>query len=460
MNNNEIEKVDLALSNEEFYKRYGRKKTVGTYTLGCKVNQYETEAVTEIFENAGYLTVNFDEKADVYAINTCTVTGLSARKSRQIIRRTKSINNDAVVAVIGCYSQTAPDEVGNMPDVDIVMGTKERGKILEYIDEFIKNRIRINAVSNIMNAGKFEDLKIDRYKGRTRAFMKIQEGCSQFCTYCIIPYARGPVRSRPSKDVLAEVEKLAANGFKEVVLTGIHIASYGKGLKDMPLLDLIKKIHEVDGIIRIRLGSVEPSTVTKEFVVAARNLKKLCPHYHVSLQSGCDETLKRMNRRYTTAEYKKVIDLLRNNISDVAITTDVMVGFPGETEEEFKKTYKFLEEIDFTQIHVFKYSPRKGTPAASFDKQVDADIKEYRSNMVLKLSIQNTIKFNEKYVGKTLPVLFEQNVKSMEGFVEGLTANYIRVICKGNDKLKGSILDISIVRAESDYIIGEASNIL
>ena len=445
---------DLKLANEEFYKKHNRKKTISTYTLGCKVNQYETEAIIEIFENAGYLNVDFSDKADIYIINTCTVTGLSARKSRQMIRRAKSINQKAVVAVIGCYSQTAPEEIESMPDVDIIIGTKDRLRIFEFVEKYLSDNIRINAVSNIMNLREFEHLKIENYKEKTRAFIKIQDGCSQFCSYCIIPYARGPIRDRSSDDILAEVENLAANGFKEVVLTGIHIASYGKVSKDISLLELIKKIHSIDQIKRIRLGSLELSTINEEFTREAHELKKLCPHYHISLQSGCDETLKRMNRKYTTEQYKKSISLLRDNIKDVSITTDVMVGFPGETNEEFEKTYRFLKEINFTQMHVFKYSPRKGTPAALFENQISSDEKERRSHLVMELSDKNIEIYNKSYIGKVMLVLFEQETKTKDEFIEGYTENYIRVLCKGNNKLKGEIIDVLVLDAENDYLIG------
>lgn len=433
-------------------------KKVAFYTLGCKVNQYETEAMTEIFEKAGYEAVGFEELADVYVINTCTVTGLSARKSRQMIRRAKSINKEAVVAVVGCYPQTAPEEVEGMADVDIMLGTKERGKLLDYIETFKAQGTKLNAVSNIMKNSSFEELNIDRYKERTRAFIKIQDGCTQFCSYCIIPYARGPVRSRELEDVIREVQKLADNGFKEVVLTGIHIASYGKDLRNTTLLELIKKIHKIEGIERIRLGSIEPSTITEEFAESAGSLEKLCPHYHISLQSGCDATLKRMNRKYTTDEYKKVVQLLRDFVKDVSFTTDVMVGFPGESDEEFAQTYTFLEEIFFTQMHVFRFSPRKGTPAASMANQVDMASKENRSEKVLKLSERNTSCFNMRYIGKTMSVLFEQKVKDRDGFYEGLTANYIRVLCKGSEELKGTIQNVFMTGIEGDFIFGEIVN--
>lgn len=448
----------MSLSNEEFFGRYGRNKTVAAYTLGCKVNQYESEALLEIFENNGYDTVDFEEKADVYLINTCTVTGLSARKSRQIIRRAKSANDSSIVIAAGCYSQTAPGEVMEIPSVDLVIGTKDRSRILEFVSEIASKATRINAVGNIMEERSFEHLGIKKYNDRTRAFLKIQEGCTQFCSYCIIPYARGPVRSRSEEEVLEEISKLAEGGFKEIVLTGIHIASYGRDLKNTSLLQLLRKADKIEGISRIRLGSIEPTTITPEFVEAAVSMKKLCPHYHISLQSGCDATLKRMNRKYTTEDYRNGVKLLKDNIEGVAITTDVMVGFPGETEEEFLQTYSFLEEIGFAQMHVFKYSPRKGTPAAGYPDQVSSEVKEERSKKVLELAAELTLKFNSGFVGKTMPVLFEQEVKAMEGYVEGITANYIKVVCKSRDSIKnikGEIIEARLLKAQEDYVLGE-----
>ena len=432
----------------------GWMKKAAFYTLGCKVNQYETEALTGIFEGAGYEVVEFDDWADVYVINTCTVTNLSDRKSRQMIRRAKSKNEDAIVAVVGCYAQTAPDEVINIPGVNIVIGTKERGKILDYINEVEEGQDKISAVDSIMSTRSFEELNVDNYKERTRAYLKIQEGCSQFCAYCIIPYARGPVRSRLPGDVTGEVERLAGKGFKEIVLTGIHVASYGKDLKTTSLVDIIRRIHDIDGIERIRLGSVEPTTITEEFIQLAKEAPKLCPHYHLSLQSGCDETLKRMNRKYDTAKYREVVDLLRENIKDVALTTDVMVGFPGETEEEFGRTYEFLKEIGFAKMHIFKYSPRKGTPAAQFPNQVSPEVKEERSKRLIALSDKSMLDYNKAYAGRTMPVLFEQEVKNGDGFIEGLTANYIRVRCKGDYNYKGEILEAKLEEIEEDYMLG------
>lgn len=429
-------------------------KKVAFYTLGCKVNQYETEALTGLFEKSGYEVVDFNKSADVYVINTCTVTNLSDRKSRQMIRRAKSMNENSIIVVAGCYAQTAPEEVGNIPGVNLIVGTKERNKIIDYVKEIEKGRDKINIVGNIMATREFERLNIEAYKDRTRAFLKIQEGCSQFCAYCIIPYARGPIRSRLPEDVLKEVKRFAESGFKEIVLTGIHVASYGKDIKTTSLIDIIKKVHEIQGIERIRLGSIEPMAITQEFIQAAMELEKLCPHYHLSLQSGCDETLKRMNRKYTSGEYKNVVDLLKSKINDVSLTTDIMVGFPGETDEEFEKTCSFVESIGFLKMHVFKYSPRKGTPAADFTNQVSADIKEKRSERLIELSERMARKFNERYLGRSMPVLFEQEVKQKKGFVEGLTSNYIRVMCKGDSSCKGIIKTAGLVELKEDYILG------
>jgi len=430
-------------------------KKAAFYTLGCKVNQYETEAMAEAFEKAGYAVVDFEEAADVYVINTCTVTGLSSRKSRQAIRRAKQRNRNAVVVAVGCYPQTAKEEVESMSEVDIIVGTAERRRLPEYVEEFLNGGGRITAVGNIMKEYSFEDLSIEKYKSRTRAIMKVQDGCSQFCSYCIIPYARGPIRSRPAEEVLGEVRRLVEAGFREVVLTGIHIASYGLDLGQIRLPDLIRMVHDVDGIERIRLGSLEPTMITEGFVAEAAQLEKLCPHYHISLQSGCDETLKRMNRKYTTAEYAKAVDLLRDKIPDVSVTTDVMVGFPGETDEEFETTYRFLEKIRFAKMHVFKYSPRKGTPAARRSDQVDGRVKEERSERLIELSDRCQLEFNSSFLGRVMPVLYEQEDRDRKGWYEGLTPNYIRVLSKGDAGVVGNILPTRLVEAENDFISGE-----
>ncbi|MGE4284488.1 MAG: tRNA (N(6)-L-threonylcarbamoyladenosine(37)-C(2))-methylthiotransferase MtaB [Clostridia bacterium] len=452
-NNNE--KFNLALDSEEFYKKYGQKKAVSIFTLGCKVNQYETEAMIELFEKAGYETVDFDQYAHVYVINTCTVTNLGDRKSRQMIRRAKKLNEQSIVAVVGCYAQTAAEEISKISGVNLIIGTKDRAKIVDFINELEEKKEQINAVEDIMSNKEFENMHVTAYKGRTRAFLKIQEGCNQFCSYCIIPYARGPVRSRKPEDVVEEVQQLAQNGFKEIVFAGIHVASYGKDLKNTNLIDIIQRVHAVKGIERLRLSSIEPMTLSDEFVAAAVDLPKLCPHYHISLQSGCDETLKRMNRKYKTADYKAVVERLRKHFPDVAVTTDVMVGFPGETEEEFEKSRQFVDAIGFSKVHVFKYSPRKGTPAVDYPNQISSEEKEKRSKIMIELSERNEQKFHKRFLNTEMDVLFEQSVKDIDGSYEGLTANYIRVIAPASEKLEGRILKCRLNSLSREYINGE-----
>ncbi|MEF9992011.1 MAG: tRNA (N(6)-L-threonylcarbamoyladenosine(37)-C(2))-methylthiotransferase MtaB [Romboutsia sp.] len=428
-------------------------KKVAFYTLGCKVNQYETDAMLELFEKDGYIQVESEDYADVYVINTCTVTHMSDRKSRQYIRRVKKKNPNAIIAVVGCYSQVSPEEILEIEEVNLVMGTNDRRKIVEEINKIDVTK-KASTVDDIMKVKTFEDIEISQTNGKTRAFMKIQDGCDRFCTYCIIPYARGRVRSRDIDSIVLEVEKLVEKGYKEFVLTGIHVASYGKDLRDreIKLLDVIKKINDIDGIERIRLSSVEPILFTDEFVNEVKNMEKVCPHYHLSLQSGCDETLDRMNRRYTTKEYKEIVDRLRDNIPNVAITTDVIVGFPGETNDEFNKTYEFLKNIELSQMHVFKYSPRKGTPAATMENQIDPQMKQFRSDKLLNLSKENFEKFANKFIGQELTVLFEQNI--LENKYEGLTHNYIRVVVDSGKDIQGQIHNVKIVTVKNEYVEG------
>lgn len=431
-----------------------RKKTVSFYTLGCKVNQYETEAISSMFEQNGYEVVSFDENSDVYIINTCTVTNLSDRKSRQAIRKAKKLNRDSIVAVMGCYAQISSEEILKIPGVNLVMGTKDRTKIIEYVSRVEAGECRINAVDNIMTSRQFEELKVNTYKERTRAYLKIQEGCSQYCSYCIIPYARGPIRSRKPEDVIEEVMELSQNGFSEIVLTGIHLASYGKELKNTSLLDIIQELDKIEGIRRIRLGSIEPTTITEEFVAAAQKLPKLCPHYHLSLQSGCDNTLKSMNRKYTAEQYRNSVRLLKKHIPQVAITTDIMVGFPGETEEDFNASLDFAKEMGFSKIHVFKYSARKGTPAAEYKNQVEPEVKEARSEQMLSLSDQLEIKYLEQYIGKEMEVLYEQELQDKRGYIEGLTGNYIRVMAEGGGELKGNLAMTELTKVSGSLLEG------
>ena len=428
-------------------------KKVAFYTLGCKVNQYETEAMLELFEKEGYEKAETEDYADVYVINTCTVTHMSDRKSRQYIRRMKKKNPDAIIAVVGCYSQVSPEEILSIDEVNLVMGTNDRKKIVEEVKKIDASR-KVSTVDDIMKVKAFEEIEINKANGKTRAFMKIQDGCDRYCSYCIIPYARGRVRSRDLESIVKEVENLASNGYKEVVLTGIHVASYGKDIKDsdIKLLDVIKQINDIEGIERIRLSSVEPILFTDEFVEAVSTMDKVCPHYHLSLQSGCDETLKRMNRRYTTAQYKEIVDKLRKEIPNVAITTDVIVGFPGETEEEFEKTYNFLKDIELSQMHIFKYSPRKGTKAADMENQVSPQIKHERSEKLLQLNKENFMKFASKSVGKEFEVLFEQEVGDDK--YEGLTPNYLKTFVTCDEDICGKIMKVKITEVKDEYVEG------
>ncbi|MDR0879264.1 MAG: tRNA (N(6)-L-threonylcarbamoyladenosine(37)-C(2))-methylthiotransferase MtaB [Clostridioides sp.] len=428
-------------------------KKVAFYTLGCKVNQYETEAMIEIFEKDGYEHVDSHEFADVYVINTCTVTHMSDRKSRQYIRRMKKVNPDARIVVVGCYSQVSPEEILDIEDVNLVMGTSDRKNIVEALKNIDLNS-KHSTVDDIMKIKEFEDMEVKQTDDKTRAFMKIQDGCDRYCTYCIIPYARGRVRSRDIESIVSEADTLSKAGYKEVVLTGIHVASYGKDIRDdkLTLLDVIRRVSEVDGIERIRLSSVEPILFTDEFVEEIKSNKKLCPHYHLSLQSGCDDTLKRMNRRYTTTEYKEIVERLRSTIPDVAITTDVIVGFPGETEEEFESTYNFLKDIELTQMHVFKYSVRKGTPAAAMEDQIDPQIKHDRSEKLISLSKENFDAFRRRYIGRELDVLFEKNIESNK--YEGLTSNYIRVLAESDEDIEGQIKKVKIIAVNHDNLEG------
>ena len=428
-------------------------KKVAFYTLGCKVNQYETEAMLEMFEKKGYEGVDSEEYADVYVINTCTVTHMSDRKSRQYIRRVKKKNPNAIIAVVGCYSQVSPEEILEIDDVNLVMGTNDRRTIVEKV-ESIDCNTKLSTVDDIMKVKEFEEIEISQTNGKTRAFIKVQDGCDRFCTYCIIPYARGRIRSRDLNSIIDEVSNLANMGYREVVLTGIHVASYGKDLKDgSSLLTIIKAVAQIDGIERIRLSSVEPVLFTEEFVDEIKKIDKLVPHYHLSLQSGCDATLKRMNRRYTAEEYREIVDILRKNIENVAITTDVIVGFPGETNEEFSETLEFLKEIKLMHTHVFKYSPRKGTPAASMENQVDPQMKNLRSSTLLALSTKNFKEFAKDYIGKTMRVLFEE--KNNEGYYEGLTDNYMRIKVKSDTDIRDTFVDTVIKEAKDDFCIGE-----
>lgn len=429
-----------------------KKKTVAFYTLGCKVNQYETNAMKQKFIEKDYEIVDFEEAADVYVVNTCTVTNMSDRKSRQIIRRAKESNKNSLLVVTGCYAQVAKDELEKIEDIDIVIGNQEKKDIVTFVEE--KQKEKIEKVSDILYEKSFAEFGSSTYTDKTRAVIKVQDGCDRFCSYCIIPYARGRIRSRKPEEVIAEIEQLAKKGIKEVVITGIHLASYGKECNPhISLLELLEDINKIDGIERIRLGSLEPTLMTKDFIEGLVKLEKICDHFHLSLQSGCDETLKRMNRRYTAREFEEGIKIIRDNFPNVSLTTDVIVGFPGETEDEFSKTYEFLKRIKFYKMHVFKYSQRKGTKAAVMPNQITGEVKEERSNKLIELSNKNQKEQNQKYIGKEIDVLFEEQDGE---YIKGHTTNYIMVYVKSDDKaLEDTIRKVKITNALDEHLIGE-----
>ena len=430
-------------------------KKAALHNLGCKVNAYETEAMQHLLEEAGYEIVPFTQKADVYVINTCSVTNMADRKSRQMPHKAKKNNPDSIVVAAGCYVQTSEKEVLNDLSVDIVIGNDRKHDLVRLLEEYSLDSV--NDTVDDINDGKhdFEELFIDQTKEHTRAFIKVQDGCNQFCSYCIIPYARGRVRSRRFENVIAEVERLAANGFKEVVLTGIHLSSYGVDFEEaVGLLELIQAVNAVKGIERIRLGSLEPKIVTEHFASELSKLDKICPHFHLSLQSGCDATLKRMNRKYTTKEYERGCELLRKYFVHPAITTDVIVGFPGETEEEFEQTKAYLERIHFYEMHIFKYSKRKGTRAAVMPDQIDEQIKAARSEKLIALGHDMSKEFRKFYIGKNEEVLFEEKavIGDKEYFV-GYTKEYVKVAKETAENLENQIVSGRISGMLTDEIL-------
>lgn len=424
-------------------------------TLGCRVNHYESEAMAEKFIREGYEVTEFTEVADVYVINTCTVTNMGDKKSRQIISRARRLNPDAIIAVVGCYSQIAPKEVSAIDGVDVVLGTRNKGDVVYYVNKARDEQAAQIYVESVLRNKKFEELNIEEYQDKTRAFLKIQDGCNRFCAYCIIPYSRGSVCSKEPRQVLDEINKLSEHGFKEIILSGIHTASYGLDLDgEITLVDLLEEIEKLDGIERVRIGSIEPAFFTPEVIGKIKNMKKLCPQFHLSLQSGCNATLKRMNRRYTAEEYERIVNILRENIKDVSITTDVIVGFPGETEEEFNETYEFLKRIKLTKTHVFKYSPREGTKAATMPNQLDGTVKDKRSKALIELNNKNEGDFTKSIVGRVMDVLIEQPVKGKDDVYEGYTRNYVKVEVEGiEENLKGQIVNCKIEEALGDYAV-------
>lgn len=429
-------------------------KKAASFALGCKVNQYESEAIAELFAEKGYEIVDIDDEADVYVINTCTVTNFGDKKSRQLIRKVKRHNENAIVCVVGCYAQTAPQELMKVDGVNLVLGTKDRAQIVELVENYkVENGVESH-VSDIMKERLFEPLSIQKLANRTRAYLKIQDGCSQYCSYCIIPYARGPIRSREPEDVIAEVKRLAENGFKEVVLTGIHVASYGKDRRDTSLLEILRQVHDVEGIDRIRFSSIEPNVVTEEFAQAIADMPKVCDHFHLSLQSGCDKTLKEMNRKYDTEKYRQAAATLRKYLPEVALTTDIIAGFPGETEEDFQASYDFAKEIGFAKIHAFPYSPKRGTPAAERKDQLLNAVKSERSHRLIELSDKMADDFIQAYVGKEVEVLFERAIE--DGVYEGHTTNYIKVKATSEKDLTNIICKTKITKAEKEELFGTA----
>ena len=428
-------------------------KIISFITLGCKVNQYETNAMAQKFKEKGYKVIEGEAKADIYVINTCTVTNMSDRKSRQMLRRMKDINKNAIIVACGCYVQVSKEEVEQMEEIDLVLGNNEKKNIVEYVEKYIEENKKEENMEDVMQQREFVDFGDVTYTEKTRAVIKVQDGCDRFCSYCIIPYARGRVRSRKPQSVISEIEKIAKQGIQEVVVTGIHVASYGKDFNnDYKLIDLLEEINKIDGIKRIRLGSIEPLLITEEFVERLKKLEKICHHFHLSLQSGCDETLKRMNRRYTIEEFKEIVNRLRKNYEDVILTTDIIVGFPGETEEEFNKTYEFLKDIKFYKMHVFKYSPRKGTKAAKMPKQIDGKQKEIRSKKLIELSDFNEKIYNESYINKEVEVLFEEE---KEGMYKGHTENYILVYYKSEENLENKMKKVICKEVGKNHTIAK-----
>ncbi|MBQ4631326.1 MAG: tRNA (N(6)-L-threonylcarbamoyladenosine(37)-C(2))-methylthiotransferase MtaB [Clostridia bacterium] len=427
-------------------------KTVSFCTLGCKVNQYETEAMITLFKDAGYEISDFGEKCDIYVINTCMVTGTGERKSRQMINRAHQKNPDALIAVVGCYSQIAPEKVSKTEGVDIVLGTKDRHLIVELVEKHLckTNNKTQSYVEDIMKERQYEELWITSYEDKTRAFVKIEEGCTEFCSYCIIPYARGPVRSRPLESIKKEALTLSKNGYTEIVLTGIHIGSYGRDLPSLSLIDAINTVSETEGIERVRLGSVEPRVLTEDFVKEISKNPKVCDHFHISLQSGCDKTLKAMNRKYTTNEYRMAVKRLRDAFDNPAITTDIITGFPGETREDFETTLDFVKEIAFSEVHVFPFSPRSGTKAADMDNQIEKKEREARAKELIAVANELHKEYINSFLGKKYDVLFEQ--KCGDGMYEGHMTNYIKVKVKSETNICHKTLPVVLKKYDSNAV--------
>lgn len=432
--------------------------SVAFYTLGCKVNFYDTEAMWQLFKKEGYEQVDFETKtADVYVINTCHVTNTGDKKSRQIIRRAIRRNPDAVIAVTGCYAQTSPAEIMAIPGVDLVVGTQDRDKLMTYIRQIQRDRQPVNAVRNIMKTREFEELDVPDFAERTRAFLKIQEGCNNFCTFCIIPWSRGLSRSRKPESVLNQARQLASAGYKEIVLTGIHTGGYGDDLENYKLSDLLQDLDAIDGLERIRISSIEASQIDDEMIRVLNSSPKMCRHLHIPLQAGDDYILKRMRRKYTTAEYAEKIARIREAMPGVAITTDVIVGFPGETEELFENGYRFMEQIGFSEMHVFPYSKRTGTPAARMEDQVDEEVKHERVHRLIDLSERMQAEYAKEWVGREVSVIPEREAKGAkgQGLLSGYSDNYLQVVFGGDESMIGKLCRVRIVESGVNECRGE-----
>ncbi len=433
-----------------------KKKRASFCTLGCKVNQVETEAVTGLFKEEGYEIVSFTEEADVVVINTCTVTHLADRKSRQMIRRAIKLNPQAKVVVMGCYSQVSPASALKIPGVDLVIGTTEKSQVIELLRKLETSSSPLTVVDKLGEHKSFEGIKSHKIIDRTRAYLKIQEGCEQFCSYCIIPYARGPIRSRPVKNTINEARKLINEGFKEIILTGIHLGVYGTDLtEDIALDSLLEKLLPMDNNVRWRLSSLEPTEVSEKMLTLMVKYPDFCKHLHLPLQSAHNDILKLMNRPYTTEEYRDIVENIRKNIPDICITTDIMVGFPGETDRHFQDYLTFVKDIAFSNMHVFKYSPRRGTPAADFPGQVSPVKKEERSHELLTVAKELATSYAQKFVGTTLQVLVER--KTADNLWEGHSSNYIKVKFTGNQVKKGEICPVKVLECKGEVCFGEVS---
>lgn len=442
---------------------YERTKTVSLHTLGCKVNHYETEAIWQLFKEQGYERTEFDHQADVYVINTCTVTNTGDKKSRQVIRRAIRQNPDAVICVTGCYAQTSPAEIMAIPGVDIVVGTQDREKMLGYIDQYRNERQPINAVRNIMKNRVYEELDVPAFTDRTRASLKIQEGCNNFCTFCIIPWARGLMRSRDPEEVIRQAQQLVDAGYLEIVLTGIHTGGYGQDFKDYNLAQLLRDLEaQVKGLKRLRISSIEASQLTDEVIDVLQNSEIVVNHLHIPIQSGSDTVLKRMRRKYTMEFFAERLEKLKIALPDLAVTSDVIVGFPGETEEEFMETFNFIRDHKFSELHVFPYSQRTGTPAARMEDQVDEEIKNERVHRLIALNDQLAKEYASRFEGEVLEVIPEERFKDgdNENLYVGYTTNYLKVIFEGTEEMVGQLIKVKVTKAGYPYNEGQFVRVL